>query len=277
MNKFIFSLLLLTGLQLCAQNSNIQLGEQAVFTDCVKEISPYKCTLEKFESDITALITPQFTAELKDRLLIDYFSLSIILLTDENGKVVQEETDILCHYDPLKNEIRRYLHNLPALYPKDSKMKDRRSVFIINYVFLYSTTKNCYINAPQSVISTSHIKQEMLTMDSYPAYENCKHEGVENEVCFHKTFSKLLTKKMRYPHSNEKNKIIRLILDLSFSRTGEITLEYVEGDEDNYFHNELTRLIKKLPRPEPASVRGLPVAARYKLPLTIRLNNDKKL
>lgn len=250
------------------------LGEQAVFKDCITEASPYNCTVNRFKTEIAALITPQFTAALKEEIGADYFSVSIILLIDENGKVVEEETDILCHYKPLEEAIRTYLYNLPDFYPKDTKQKDRRSVYVLNYVFLYNLIQKSYVHAPKNVLSTSQIKPEILPPDSYPTYEDCKFQDAGNDKCFSTTITKLITKKMRYPRSDEKNKEIKLLAYLTISKTGDVTLDRVEGDEDNYFYNELTRLIKKLPKPEPARIRGIAVASSYKMPLTIRLNTN---
>ena len=250
-----------------------KLGEQAVFADCVTASLPYDCTLEKFEKDITALLTPQFTAELKDVIKADYFSVSIILLTDENGKIVREETDILCHYEPFKTAIKNYLSNLPSFYPKDTEQKDRRSVFTLNYTFIYTNFKGGYFPASHKVLTAAHIKPETLPLDSYPTYADCKSEEFANDSCFRNVISKVLTRKMRFPSSNEKNKVIKLYMSIKISKTGEITLESVDA-ADVYFTDEIRRVIKKLPKPEPAKVRGLPVASSFTVPLTVTLNKE---
>lgn len=248
-----------------------KLGEQAIFAECIDSTSPYACTKEKFKNDITALITPEFAADIRENIKIDYFYVSIILVSDENGKLIPHETDILCLYEPLKNAIKSYLYSLPAFYPKDIKQKERRSVFVLDYTFLYTDFKSGYYPASPNVLASLHIKQESLPFDTYPSYPGCKSNIETDDICIRNAISKFLTRKIKFPHSDELNKVIKLDISLKFKRDGSIELDHVDG-ADAYLSNEIWRVMKKSPKIIPAKVRGIAVETYFKIPLTITLN-----
>lgn len=264
--KNLFTLLYL--LSVCALSAQEKVGEQAIFSDCKNSDTPYSCTLEKFKNDISALLAPEFQKELRSAKA-EYFPVSIILLTDENGKVVREETDILCPYEPFKKAIKSYLLNLPPFYPKDVKQKDRRSVFILNYTFVYSATNDYYYAASRKLLNDAHIKQESLPFDSQPTYAECQSETDTESRCFRDVFNKIFNRKMRFPQ-HISDKVLKLHLLLKVANTGDITLISVDTDDVD-LSNELSRLVTKLPKAEPAKLRDIAITSYLNLPITINV------
>jgi len=264
--KYLFTLLyLLSVFTLAAQE---KAGEQAVFTECTNSDTPYTCTLEKFKNDIGQLLTPEFQKELR-YAKAEYFPVSIILLTDENGKIVPEETDILCPYEPLKKAIKNYLLSLPVFHPKDVKQKDRRSVFILNYTFVYSTIKKYYYIASKKLLNAAHIKQESLPFDSQPTYAECQSETDTESKCFRDVFNRIFNRKMRFP-KYDSDTVIKLHLLLRIANTGDISLVAVDTDDVDLI-NEINRVVTKLPKAEPSKVRGLAITSFLNLPITINI------
>jgi len=65
----------------------------AVLSECIKEEDPSKCTSDKLKSDLLALITPTIVTNLPPSAK-DHFSVSLAFMTDANGAVIKENTQI---------------------------------------------------------------------------------------------------------------------------------------------------------------------------------------
>ena len=79
-----------------AQNSGIKPGDQAMFTACLTEEDPYFCSNETFKNIVAARITPQIVEEIKNSPYKDGLDLSILFISDEQGKVIREEIEVNC-------------------------------------------------------------------------------------------------------------------------------------------------------------------------------------
>src|SRR5690242_14457220 len=123
---------------------NPELGSQAVFTACTQEENPVECTDLTFKNMVTSLITPKISEQIKNSPYKDVLDIGILFVSDEEGKVIKEEIEIICENSDLQVAIRNLISRLPAFYPKSSKLKIRKSAHFYNLTFVPDIEYNNY-------------------------------------------------------------------------------------------------------------------------------------
>jgi|GEM_PF-2850533 len=249
----------------------IELGEQAVFMHCIKEADPVLCTEETFKNLITKLITPQIIEEIKNSPEKDGFYISVIFLTDEQGKVIKENTEIVCANNALHMAIRNIISRLPAFYPKSDKMAIRKSAHLFNLKFVPDSDNQNYV--PVERVSFLDKTPELLTYDQYARYKNCKDENENAFVrfpCLANPIQKFVLKNFKVPQS-ELPGHYRVMVYFTVTTTGEITLSKImEGTEG--LRAEIAKQFKALPKAEPALIKGVPTIQSFVIPFTINVD-----
>jgi hypothetical protein len=260
--KLICSVLFIFTLNAKSQTS------EAIFVECENNEEPEKCTSEKFNRDIAALITPQISADLKKSLANDHFSISIIMISDKEGKIISAETRLICP-QPLEKPIKEYISKLPALIPVNKIMGERRSLHIINSTFLIDDS-GFFILATKDELKALKITPEILPLDTYPVYPGC--EGFENDSkmkCLNTYILKFILKNYRIPENDYYGKI-KMMVSFIIEKDGAITLDKIIGGEEP-FRNEIKRVINTLPKAKPGNISNIPVRVSCMLPVTINM------
>lgn len=269
--KFILSALALAMCSLnYAQNSGIKLGDQAVFAACTNDEDPYFCTDETFKNIITGLITPKIAEEIKNSHFKDGLDISILFISDEEGKVIKDEIEVLCENNVLQASIRNLISRLPAFHPKSDKFKIRKSVHLYNLTFIPSIGYQSYIIAPPSMTN------KQIGYDSFATYEKCKGDIRESQICFHNTVFKNIRANVSLPEAlvsyHDQLHIYYLVnTDGSFT-----FIDVIGGTEElhkemNDLKSQIKRAFGKIPPAEPALIKGIPTVQVFNFPLKVNM------
>jgi hypothetical protein len=254
---------------LATLNIQAQTRSQAIFEECADNDSPAKCTDDKFDTDITALLTPKITSDLRNNLKEEHFTISIILISDAEGKIIPAETRLLCP-PQIENAVKDYIAKLPLFLPKSETLEERRSVHFINLTFIYDNRTESYIEVDQDDLKTFNIKPEMLLLDVYPVYPGCEGFEKDNELkCLSSAMTKFVTKNYRVPDIDYYGKV-KMLVYLIIEKDGTINLDKITGGEEP-FRYEVRRIIKDLPKIKPGSISNIPIRVACTLPVTINM------
>jgi len=240
--------------------------QQAVFQECLNREFTSKCTTDRFKSDITNLISKEITDDISNNLRADFFTVSIILLIDENGRMISEETDILCEYLPLKTAIANYL-KLIQLQPKSNGQKDQRSVFTLNYTFVFSPIDKKYYAASAGELYTKKIITKYLPPDSNPVLPGCTDIDHDKESeCTQEKLSRFFSKKLLLPSGITST--ITVGIFITVDTNGEVTVNRIIGGNED-IQEEVMHAALRLPKLIPAKARGIPIEFTGIIPLYI--------
>jgi hypothetical protein len=257
MKSSLLTICLLIGFSFYAQNSGIKPGDQAMFTACLNEEDPYFCTDETFKNIITGLITPQITEEIKNSPQKDGLDVSILFISDEEGKIIKENIEVYCENRNLQATIRYLISRLPTFYPKSEKHTIRKSVHLYNLTFIPSTGYQSYILAPPS-ITNKHIGY-----DSLATYENC-NDNIKDTHCFQRAVYKSINKHVDLPESLVSYNDSMNVYFLVNTDGNLIFVDLISGTEDlkninEKLKNAIKSAFKKIPPAKPALIKGIPV------------------
>jgi len=268
MKNILVAILLMVSTVTIAQ----KLGEQAIFKECKKEKLPAKCTQDKITADITALLTtPIINAIIKNNTK-SFFTISVEFTSDENGNIIPSETGILCeNNEALKTAINSYLTNLPLFIPKDKDLKERRSYTAINIMYIKNTDdKNYHIKDNREVMPPGDYRS--FGPEKMPIYPGCEELATKAEKmdCLKSSITQFIAKYFVMPEVENEGQD-KMFITMIITIDGKIRIEEIEGSSEP-FRNEVYQVIKKIPKIKPAEEKGIPVAIKLTLPLTLNVH-----
>ena len=246
-------------------------GEQAVFKECAKEKLPGQCTTEKLEKDITALITGAMIEEIT-KGNGQHFSVSVLFITDENGKVIPSGTEIRCAGNTaLLGALQNYVANLPALVPKDAKLAERRSVHIVNLTYMKNSTNSNY-----HIANSDELKGKILNYilaDTPPVYPGCAEQDtyMAKYKCLETSLLKYFIRNYMMPEVENVGQD-KMMIYMIIGNDGKLKVEKILGSSEP-FRDEVYRLVKKAPAMQPALKNGIPVPMPVSVPLTLTISD----
>jgi len=244
-----------------AQKSpSFKLGEQAVFMHCVSEENPNECTEITFKNLISTLITPKISEQIKNSAYKDAMPLSILFVSDEYGKVIREDIDIICENNALQASVRNLISRLPSFHPKNEKIKDRRSVHMFNYTLLPDTPNEDYY-------LSSLVNEKGFTYDNYASFKSCKDK--KDFKCLYSYITTYIHKYFKVPPSDFPSQD-RIYITFIISIDGDITVTSINGGPQN-LQNQLRKILESLPKAEPATIKGIAIAQGFTLPITVNI------
>lgn len=264
----LFTLLLFLSI-----NAKGQTLDTAVFKDCLNTTSPTICTEEKFKDDISALMTYDIANQIKETLKENYFSVSIIFLTDETGKLTPEYTDVRCDFPGFKTAIENYINNLPVLTPKDSSYPDRRTLHTLYYTFMPDyVTKKFYL-ASEERLKAEKIAPQYFYADTPALYPKCNCKKTDREKlmnqCTKEKILKYINKNFNIPNTPEGNpRSVKIYISMQINKDGIVKVLRAISTEKE-LSDEAERVINSLPVMKPARIKGFPVTTVLTLPITI--------
>lgn len=264
------SVLLTLALAVCffslAQKSGIKQGDQALFKECLNQEDPYFCTNESFKNLISKLITPTLTQEIKNSTYKDGLDISILFISDEQGKVIREEIEVYCENKNLQASARYLISKLPAFEPKSDKHLTRQSVHVYNLTFIPTPGYESYMLAPP-LLTNKRIGYERLA-----TYKNCEGDLHESQICFHKKVFEVIRKNVTLPetlvsYTDQINVFYLVNTDGSF-----ILVDVIGGTQELHketkkLKEDIKRAFTKIPPAQPALIRGIPTIQDFNLPV----------
>lgn len=268
--RIIYALLcLFASLSITAQ---FKRGDQAVLKQCAETTAPFICTNQKLEVDISLLVTPEIMTDIRKASNKDYFTISVIFVTNADGKAIPAETRILCENKILENKIGDYIHNIAAFEPKNETHADRRSAHAVDITYVYNQENKQYFIAGKEELKRLKIKPETVPLDSYPIFPGC--EGYEKDrdlKCLGSAMTRFILKIFRIPET-ENEGTTRMMVQLIVEKDGRISLQEIEGD-NGPLSDEVKRVVKELPVIVPGKISNIPVRVACTLPITVNISN----
>jgi hypothetical protein len=247
-----------------------KMGEEAVFKECADDLHPAICTNEKIADDLDALVTPAITNELLNTGT-EYFTLSLIFIIDAKGKVIPNETRILCEIEVIKKAALAYVASLPLFQPKDAKQKEKRDLFFNTLTYVRNDNGKGYHRADHDEQRLKNIKANALLPDQYPVYPGCEGINDTDSKCMITNMYKFISKKYIIP-ANAKLGQVKMRVTFVINRDGEVVVKKIDGGPEA-FQKEVRKLMGKIPEIQPANISGIPLSLAFVLPFTINVND----
>lgn len=272
MTKFTLAIfLLLISFSTKAQSQSY---DYAMFAGCVGAKLPGTCYNEKFRDDVTSLISPEITANLTSTLNKKYFQISFGFLSDENGKVLPETTEVICENQSLNDAVKQYILNLPAFIPKSPNNEDRRSAHLEFLIFIFNEQLEKYEAASQDRLKQEGI-QTVFNLGTPPILANCSNVEKEKvSQCTQQELQRTIAKKISLSSIDHKfTGTIKLLGTFIVEKDGSITVKDVTcnmNDCDGLIKS-FRKALKKMPEFIPGHYKGVKIRASYNLPITINI------
>lgn len=262
MKKVIIFILLLSQ-NIFAQSGNVK---PTVFKQCLGYPDSQKCTAQKLKHDIQALITPDIVSSLQNNE-VTTFNITTVLILNENGEVIPEQTEVICDFELVKNKIINYYINLPA-FATDQNITtatEKRFLYFAYYTFIYDNDSKIYK-------IYDHYKPYKNGMQAKyfpgipPHLKDCKGEADKFE-CSQKRLFSYIVKKGKTP-KKIRNGNYKIHVSFAIMSSGKI--EDINISDDR-FKEEFTYLLKTFEDFIPASIHGIPYSSGFSLPVTINV------
>ena len=131
--------------------------------------------------------------------------------------------------------------------------------------------------AQSEVVSEEEEEEEVYNfqvVESQAVYPGCeKYKNKQSRyTCFQKQIMKHVKKNFRYPETAKEMGVQgRVIVKFVIDKSGNITKVSVLRGIDKNLDKEAVRIVKTLPKMQPASQRGKKVSVSFMLPITFRL------
>ena len=130
---------------------------------------------------------------------------------------------------------------------------------------------------PKEVIAEEEEEEEVYNFQVvesqavYPGCENYKDKQ-SRYMCFQKAIMKHVKKNFKYPEIAKEMGIQgRVIIQFVIGKDGSISKVFVLRGIDKHLDDEAIRIVKKLPKMQPAEQRGRAVPVSFMLPITFKL------
>lgn len=257
-------------------NAQEQRLEHAVFKECLNAESPTKCTSEKLWSDISALITPEITTDIRWKMGKNYFSVGLAFLSDQNGNVIPETIKIACDNKGLESAVKEYILHLSPFSPKGENEEDRRSAHLERYTFIYNSESKTYEAASEETLKEKGIKPNYISLGNEPVLPKCACEDAEKaKKCTVEKLYEHISKRIK-TNSIDKNFIgqINMLASFIIEKDGSITITDIVCNlsDCGALINQYRRAFNGLPKFIPGNYEGVKVRASYNLPVKININ-----
>ncbi|KOS07738.1 hypothetical protein AM493_18055 [Flavobacterium akiainvivens] len=263
MKNTFCALLLSIGAFLYAQDKNI-----AYLPECKNEAKPKSCTTDKVGAGIHKLITKEIRDSIRSTGL-EYFSVSLVFIIDDQGKVITSETRFLSEIKVLKDPVIHYISALPEFTPKGTSEKERRDVYFLNKTYILTDDGQDYRSASPEELYTKKIKPQYLKLDQYPEYPGCEGISDANNMCISQKLKELYAAKFSIPRSAKSGQV-RMMLTFVINEEGEVYIDEIKGGSDD-FQKEARRIFRKIPNIKPGSISGIPIKVSFTLPIVVNV------
>jgi len=112
-------------------------------------------------------------------------------------------------------------------------------------------------------------------VESVPVFPGCESmtDNAQRKACFQQQLLQFVSENFEYPEKARQLKIQgRIIVEFVVEKSGEVSNIKILRSVDPWLDEEALRVIKSLPRIQPAKQRGAPVRMSFVVPLKIELN-----
>lgn len=112
-------------------------------------------------------------------------------------------------------------------------------------------------------------------VESVPVFPGCESmtDNAQRKACFQQQLLQFVSENFEYPEKARQLKIQgRIIVEFVVEKSGEVSNIKILRSVDPWLDEEALKVIKSLPRIQPAKQRGAPVRMSFVVPLKIELN-----
>ncbi|MBT8320973.1 MAG: hypothetical protein KJO90_04820 [Eudoraea sp.] len=147
---------------------------------------------------------------------------------------------------------------------------------------------SCEWFAPGDVKTRKLVELEMQSinweeLDQYPLFDNCDEMAgkQEQKLCFERTLLDQFTRTLNdFEFVLDTTVQDTLYLDFLITHEGELQVLDIEHHEKvahqiPEFEGVIIQSLKALPRPQPALKRGIPVSAKFRIPMIIETEDQE--
>ena len=159
-------------------------------------------------------------------------------------------------------------------------MKNAILTSISTFVFLiiFSTTSNCQEEAPPPPPPAPQSESIFRIVEEMPRFPGCEDQGLDKselKKCAEGKMLKYVYSNIIYPKVAKENKLEgRVIAQFVVDKDGSIINIKVLHDVGGGCGDEVTRVLKTMPKWIPGKQRGKPIKVQYTLPISFKM--DKK-
>lgn len=119
-------------------------------------------------------------------------------------------------------------------------------------------------------------------LDQYPLFDNCDEMAskLEQKFCFENTLLQQFTSTLsEFEFVLDTTVQDTLYLDFLVTQEGELQVLDIEhhdkvADQIPEFEGVITQVLRTLPRPQPALKRGIPVNAKFRIPMIVTTEEE---
>lgn len=230
-----------------------------------------KYTSKTLEANVVALIDEEVIKNLPDASTT-YFSVSVIFVTDVNGVVIKEFTQIKTHSEVLNKRIEEYINSLPAYIPSDISNNDddeKRKPHFINFTMLRDNASQKFYAVENNELKERNIEPLYLNPDEASLFPGCERTGnyEQDFECTKKMVHKYLMKNTRVPETNKTGRV-KIFINFHIGTKGEISIENISGALTEYLM-AVRKAINRMPKLTPNYKNGIPMRTAFNTSMTI--------
>lgn len=150
--------------------------------------------------------------------------------------------------------------------------------FLLILVLLGFTSCNLFESKEektQKLVAEKLLQIDWSDVDDYPLFSDCD-ETVSKALqkkCFEEKLLLHLSVGLKEFHMTSETEINDVVfLDFSVEKDGNVSIDTIEnkvifGDQMEKFENQIAKSLKTLPHIEPALKQGIPVNAKFRIPI----------
>jgi len=132
----------------------------------------------------------------------------------------------------------------------------------------------------QKLVSEQLLKIDWSDVDAYPLFSDCDEFNSKpvQKKCFEDKMLAHLSQQLQGFQIISENEIKEVVyLDFSIESDGTITIvnlanQEVLGSQRKEFENKVAKGLKSLPKIEPALKEGIPIRAKFRIPIVLNSN-----
>jgi TonB family protein len=236
--------------------------------NCTNKSKYRECEREIFEREILNLITPEILKEILINLKNNKAVLTLAFVY-QNNKPIREDIDIDFSNNDLKEKLKNFLLQLEPL-PKNDSIDDTLKVRHYEFVFITNKSKkNLSIATERHLKEMNHKSELKFGTSPYPF--ECQNSN-DLDICVNQFMNNHIIKNFSYPEE-AIDRGIRGKVTCSFiiDKNGYVQIEKLDGP-DVILEKEAERILKRLPKFQHGTIKGIPAKFSFTIPITFKLD-----
>lgn len=241
--------------------------KKAVFKDCISEKAPVLCTYDKISAGMEQIVTSQNPKSLQS-VTGNQFTVEYIIIIDKEGNIIPDETIVNCKALSIADKLKDYLNKLPTLSTtEESRKKNNGKTLYFNLLlFIYNDIDESYHNTDKETVKSLGLNFNFKDYGTEPFHEDCIGDKNVKE-CSANTMRRIVAEKFAPPVGIPEGKY-KFIISFIVNEDGGI--ENVMSNDER-FQKASEKVAKKIKGMRPATVKDIPIRARYNIPVTLNL------